>query len=203
MDIEQNLDANLLRQLPPLQRVMMLLGGAVMVCQGFEKAFVVVARTAFKNPEALSMSEITSLSGASFKQPVRALLKELTAAERIDETLAERIGKLIDDRNMLVHNILFGEQLLNQMTSAEDQQQRMSELGGNWTDEERKISIDHAALIYLSKKVTREAAILGAELLGMFLIYLERFPEAKEFADRNKFDVAGLLTEFRQMPAPK
>jgi predicted oxidoreductase len=182
---------------------MMLLGGAVMVCQAFEKAFVVVARTAFKNPEAMSMSEITSLTGVSFKQPVRALLKELTAADQINENLADRIGTLIDDRNMLVHNIVFGEELLNQKTAARDVLRQMAELGDNWSEDEKKTAIDHAALIFLSKKVARESAILSAELLGMFASYLERFPEAKEFAARNKIEVASLLADFRQFPVPR
>jgi hypothetical protein len=201
MDIEQSIDAELVRKLPPLQRTMMLLGAAVIFCQAFEKAFVLVARTAFKNPAAMTLNEITTLTGTSFKQPIRALLKELTRDDQIDEDLARRIGALIDDRNLLVHNIVHGEQLVNQQTSPEESQKQRSAIEGDWSAEERRIAVDHAALIYVSKKVVRESATLSAELLTLFLNYLERFPDAAEFAARHKLDVAALKRDLADMGA--
>jgi hypothetical protein len=199
MDIEQLIDPELVRKLPPFQRLMMLLGTAVVFCQGFEKVFVVVSRTAFKNPDALTLNEITSLTGASFKQPVRALLKELTRADQIDEELARRIGVLIDERNLLVHNIIVGESLVNEQMSPEEIQKQMDDISGNWSTEEKRLSVDNAALIYLCKKVIRESTVLGAELLALFLDYLERFPEASEFAKRSNLDIDNLRRELSDM----
>lgn len=81
-------------------------GHAVVSAQLFEKLFVITARFAVKQADLQVFEEIKTVeAAAAFKQPIKALLKEVSG-DLQSGGLAERIERLIDDRNLLVHRLV-------------------------------------------------------------------------------------------------
>lgn len=81
-------------------------GHAVVSAQLFEKLFVITARLAIKQANLQVFEEIKTVEAAvAFKQPIKALLKEVSGALQAGG-LAERIERLIEDRNLLVHRLV-------------------------------------------------------------------------------------------------
>jgi hypothetical protein len=142
---------------------MYAIGVAVVVAQMFEAVFVMVARTALKHPDAVQMEDIAPFSAKAYKQPVTALLRELTDHEQIDCGLADRIFDLIEDRNLLVHRIFLARAASDSVENIFDD-----------------------ALLHLCRKVYSEAGALSADLLDMFFAYSERFQEAAQFLAENR-----------------
>lgn len=150
---------------------MRVVGVAVFTAQIFEALFVVVARTALKHPDAQQLEDIAPLSAKAYKQPVIALLKELTSQDQIDSVLAERIFALIEDRNFLVHRIF----LTKGMPSLSD-------------------SDFNEGLIHLCRRIYSESGAVAADLLDLFMSYSTRFPEAAEFVLEHK----AIIDDFRK-----
>jgi hypothetical protein len=202
-DPERGLDKNLLKSLPPLHRVMYVLGFAVFASQIFEAVFVLVGRTAFRHADAMDLREITPFSMYAHKQPVSALVKELSQKAQIKPELASRISALVGDRNILVHRIVFGEQQLNAELIAHGEKTEfkhlVEQLGGA-----SALSSDpfaqHAALVETSKRVYRESFRLAMELLNVFTEYCERFPEAAAFVAQYKDEFARARRDLESLP---
>jgi len=147
------------QKLNPMQAI----GVAVFTAQIFEAVFVVVARTALKHPDALQLEDIAPFSAKAYKQPVAALLKEITSQDQIDSVLAERIFTLIEDRNLLVHQIFLAKGRPNLPDSDFEE-----------------------GLIHLCRRIYSESGAVAAELLDLFMSYSTRFPEAAAFVRDHK-----------------
>lgn len=142
---------------------MQAIGVAVFTAQVFEAVFVLVARTALKHPDAQQLEDIAPFSAKAYKQPVVALLKELTSQDQIDSILADRIFTLIEDRNLLVHRIFLAK--------------------GTQSLPDRDFD---EGLIHLCRRIYSESGAVAAELLDLFISYSARFPEAAAFVRDHK-----------------
>lgn len=81
-------------------------GVAVLSSQAFEKMFVLAARHAIKQAGALTIEDIVPVNASkAFKQPVTALLKEISNTVEI-KGLEERILRYIEDRHIVVHRLV-------------------------------------------------------------------------------------------------
>ena len=132
------------------------IGHAVVSAQLFEKVFIVAARLAIKHADIQVLQEVETIEVAkAFKQPIKALLKEISGKLPAVE-LEERIDRLIDERNVVVHHIV-------------DQ--------GPWpgpvTTEERQ------HLFSLCVRVSEESSVLTEILNAMTEQWIARFPEIK------------------------
>ena len=147
---------------------MRFVGVAVLASQFFEIVFVLVARFALKHPHAESADDVAPLPNGAFKQAVTALVKELRAAEHISLDLADRVIAFTEDRNLLVHRILFSK-----------------------TDPNLSDADFFDALIHLSRRVYAEALSLCSNLFDTLLEYTARFPEAAESANQLRTKLVG------------
>ncbi len=74
--------------------------------QAFEKMFVLAARHAIKQADALTIEDIVPVNASkAFKQPVTALLKQISGSVEIKD-LEERILRYIEDRHIVVHRLV-------------------------------------------------------------------------------------------------
>lgn len=83
-----------------------LVGVTVAASQIFETVFVLGARLALKQANVEVLEDIEPISEAkSFKQPVKALLNELSRAQSLDAGLEARISRLLEDRHRVIHRL--------------------------------------------------------------------------------------------------
>ncbi|WP_115086339.1 hypothetical protein [Pseudomonas wadenswilerensis] len=81
------------------------IGVAVVSCQMFERIFVVAARLAIKQADADTLEDVVPVhSSTAFKQPVKAILNEVSEIGPMPE-LVERITSLVEDRHRVVHRL--------------------------------------------------------------------------------------------------
>jgi nucleoside-triphosphatase THEP1 len=103
------------------------IGMATVSSQLFEKVFVLAARFAFKQPDVRTIEEIVPVkTSTAFKQPVKALLKEISGSVPLPE-LEDRISALIEKRHRVVHRIV-EETGWPGKTSTEEQRQDIGQL---------------------------------------------------------------------------
>ena len=131
-------------------------GLATVGSQIFERVFVVAVRFAVKQDNVHSFDEIKTVeAAAAFKQPTRALLKEISGHAQI-EHLEDRISRLIEDRHRVIH--------------------RLTEKGG-WpgpsTDAQRR------EILELCTRVRFESVSLNEALAPLMASWISRFPEIK------------------------
>jgi hypothetical protein len=129
-------------------------GLATISSQIFEKVFVVIVRFAVKQDDAHSFDEIKSVETATaFKQPTKALLKEISGNAHIEQ-LEERISQLIEDRHRVIHRLV-------------DE--------GGWpgpcTDSQRR------EILELCARVRSESIALNEALTPLMASWVSRFPE--------------------------
>jgi hypothetical protein len=202
-DPEMAIEQGFLQKLPSFHRVMYILGFAVFASQIFEAIFVLVARTAFRHSDAKRMSEIAPFSIYAHKQPISALVRELSEKSQIHQGLADRISTLVFERNILVHRIVIGEQQVNEELMAQPVKPEfatlLDQLGGRSGLTSDPFS-QHAAMIEVGKRVYRESIKLTVELLNEFAAYCERFPEAAEFVERYKDEFAKAKADLESLP---
>lgn len=81
------------------------IGMAVVGAQQFENIFIIASRLAIKQANALTIEDVVPINASkALKQPVKALLKELSDVEPIAQ-LEERVLELIQKRHTVVHRI--------------------------------------------------------------------------------------------------
>jgi len=81
------------------------IGTAVVASQAFEKMFVLAARFAIDQSSVATMEDVVPVSSAkAFKQPVTAILKELSGSVELVD-YEERIISLTQLRHEVVHRI--------------------------------------------------------------------------------------------------
>ena len=132
-------------------------GVAVLSSQAFEKMFVLAARHAIKQSGALTIEDVVPVDALkAFKQPVSALLKEISGDLEI-EGLEDRVVKYIEDRNIVVHRLVTDT---------------------NWLDEEGREAIKQTCL-----RVASESIKLHKIFTKMFGDWIKRFPEAQAVID--------------------
>src|SRR5438105_12979346 len=86
------------------QTLFHLVGLTVAASQIFEVIFVLGARLALKQADVEVLEDVKPVSEEkSFKQPLKGLLNELSAAQSIDPGLETRISRLIEDRHRVIH----------------------------------------------------------------------------------------------------
>jgi hypothetical protein len=86
---------------PASDELFRLVGKGVAESQYFELAFVMAARLALGQSHASRLEDVVPVRESTvMKQPIKALLKEL---DSMDDSLADRISKFIDDRNRMIH----------------------------------------------------------------------------------------------------
>lgn len=130
------------------------IGHAVVSAQLFEKLFVITARFAVKQANLKVFEEIKTVEAAeAFKQPIKALLKEVSGDLQASG-LAERIESLIDDRNLLVHRLV-------------DE----SPWPGQITEEQR------AHLVSICTRVSEESSAIVEALNPLMREWMVKFPE--------------------------
>ncbi|KTC18430.1 hypothetical protein AO391_03130 [Pseudomonas marginalis ICMP 9505] len=128
-------------------------GLATIGSQIFEKVFVVAVRFAIKQDNVHSFDQLRTVEAAkAFKQPAKALLDQVSGHAQI-EHLAERILRLIEDRNRVVHRLV-------------DE--------GGWpgpcTDAQRR------EILELCTRVRFESVALNEELAPLMANWVSRFP---------------------------
>lgn len=132
------------------------IGLAVVSAQLFEKVFVVAARLAIKQANIEVLEEVETIEVAkAFKQPIKALLKEISGKMPTTE-LEQRIDRLISERNVVVHKLV-------------DE----GPWPGTTTAEER------LRLLSMCARVSQESSVLTDVLNSMTAQWLARFPEIK------------------------
>ena len=149
-----------------------LAGFALAASQVFEVAFVVAAKLALKQDDANTLDEVVPLSASrSFKQPIAAILKELTAVEKVPAEVEQRMAVLIDKRHTLVHRAF-------------------AEFG--WP----AIETDEAALRFkeLCLTIHAESTSLGHQLHLLILAWMKRFPETSTTVRKHQ-EQFGILTD--------
>jgi hypothetical protein len=81
------------------------IGMAVVSAQLFENIFIIASRLAIKQANVITMEDIVPVQAAkALKQPVKALLKELSGVEPISH-LEDRVLALIEKRHTVVHRL--------------------------------------------------------------------------------------------------
>jgi len=81
------------------------IGMAVVSAQQFENIFIIASRLAIKQANAVTIEDVVPINASkALKQPVKALLKELSDVEPIAQ-LEERVLELIQKRHTVVHRI--------------------------------------------------------------------------------------------------
>ncbi|MBV4477639.1 hypothetical protein [Pseudomonas botevensis] len=131
-------------------------GVAVLSSQAFEKMFVLAARHAIKQAGALTIEDIVPVNAKkAFKQPVTALLKEISGTVEING-LEERLLSYIEDRHIVVHRLVEKD----------------------WSGEEGREAIKEICL-----RVTSESIHLHKIFTIMFGEWLHRFPNLRSVID--------------------
>jgi hypothetical protein len=132
-------------------------GVAVLSSQAFEKMFVLAARHAIKQADALTIEDVVPVSASkAFKQPISALLKELSGSVEI-EGLEERVVRFIEDRNKVVHRLVTDT---------------------DWQDEEGRAAIKETCV-----RVASESIELHKIFTIMFREWLIRFPSIQSVVE--------------------
>ena len=152
------LDADAVRQL----------GAAVLTAQMFETLFVLVARSALKWPLARDFDEIAPFGKQAFKQPVAALVKELSSASQIDPDLADRVNAWVENRHALVHRHL----LENVEKSDAEYWETMKAL---------------------SKLVFTESAELCGVFIALFMPYLAKMSQTEQWTHDNSDSISAFV----------
>lgn len=125
-------------------------GIAVLSSQAFEKMFVLAARHAIKQAGAITMEDIVPVNASkAFKQPVTALLKEISGAVEV-KGLEDRILRFIEERHIVVHRLVTEK---------------------NWSDEGGREAIKEMCM-----RVASESIDLHKIFTIMFGEWLNRFP---------------------------
>jgi len=137
-------------------------GESILATQIFESTFVYAAQLVLKHQNAKAMKDLEPLSRTkAAKQPVRAILRELSGA--LDSKLEARIDRLIERRHRVVHR-------------------EFADSGLPFDN-----PVWCASFVELCRGVTAEARVLTFVLATMILKWLERFPEAKKaFEEQDK-----------------
>ena len=84
------------------------IGLAVYACQIYEAAFVFVAKVVLRNPNPGDFEKLRPLDGEAFKQPTKAILKELVdpaSGVTLTQEFISELSKLVEDRHTLVHRL--------------------------------------------------------------------------------------------------
>lgn len=132
-------------------------GIAVLSSQAFEKMFVLAARHAIKQSGALTIEDVVPVDAhKAFKQPVSALLKEISGEFKI-KGLEDRVVKYIEDRNVVVHRLVTNT---------------------NWLDDEGREAIRQICL-----RVASESIVLHQIFTIMFGDWIKRFSGSQAIID--------------------
>ncbi|MFV3337872.1 hypothetical protein ACNFB1_11890 [Pseudomonas sp. NY15349] len=133
------------------------IGSAVVGSQMFERMFVIAARFAIKQSDIYSFEDIVPLKGGgAFKQPVKAILNEISE-DLANPELAKRIESLVEDRHKVVHR-LAGEYVWPAETTKEEKREIMD----------------------LCLRVSSESAALNKIVFDMMIDWICRFPSMGE-----------------------
>ncbi|UZE14744.1 hypothetical protein [Pseudomonas sp. B21-053] len=144
------------------------IGMATVSSQLFEKIFVLAAKFAFKQPDARTIEDIVPLKmDTAFKQPVKALLKEISEAAPSQE-LVDRISTLIEKRHRVVHRVV----------------EETGWPGIQATDEQR------LQIGQLCDDVIEESKLLSKVLYDLTLRWMANIPELRDTLEDQKL---GLL----------
>jgi hypothetical protein len=138
-------------------------GVAVASSQIFEVVFVIAGRLALKQADIAELEKIEPLSSSkSFKQPVKALLKELSQVGSVDPKLEDEISGLLEDRHRIIHRAFLESGWPGQMT-------------------EQKT----AEFVELCARVSSESQRLAHVFIPLIFAWMARFtelsPTAKEY----------------------
>lgn len=134
-----------------------VVGLAVLSSQAFEKMFVLAARHAIKQSGALTIDDVVPVDAhKAFKQPLAALLKEISGGLEVDG-LEERLVNYIEDRNVVVHRIV---------------------TDNDWSSDEGRETIKQTCL-----RVTTESLELHKIFTVMFGDWIKRFPGSQIIVD--------------------
>jgi hypothetical protein len=139
-------------------------GQALASAQMFETMFVIAAKLAIQQQNAVTLEDIVPLSTAkSFKQPIKAVLQELGKAQSIAATLEDRIAILIEERHRLVHR---------------------AHMEFGWPG----FSTEMARVTFseLCDFVTRESIELAIQFHTFILEWLRKFPEMADTVRRQE-----------------
>lgn len=83
-----------------------LIGKAVCASQLFEGMFVISMRFAVKQAGAQTIEDVVQISESkAFKQPVKALLNEVSGKPEITQDLEDRISDYLEKRHRVVHRL--------------------------------------------------------------------------------------------------
>jgi hypothetical protein len=149
-------------------------GEAVLASQIFEFSFVLAAKLALKQADATTIEDVIPISlGRDFKNPVKNLLNELSAAGKVGADLEARITAWLVKRHRVVHRE-FIESSGWHFDNAE------------WT----------TSFIDLCTEVAGEGKELVAILIPLLLQWLEKFPETAALSQEH-------LSALETMARPK
>jgi hypothetical protein len=142
------------------------IGMATVSSQLFEKIFVFAAKFAFKQPDVRTIEDIVPVKmDTAFKQPVKALLNEISEAVPSQE-LEDRIIALIEKRHRIVHRIV----------------EETGWPGVQATDEERR------QIGQLCNDVIEESKHLSTVLYDLTLKWMVDIPELRRALEDQNID---------------
>ncbi|KQV21049.1 hypothetical protein ASC74_18510 [Pseudomonas sp. Root329] len=138
-------------------RIYEAIGMAVVAAQMFENIFIIACRLAIKQADATTVEDVVPVQAdKALKQPVKALLKELSGVQPI-AALEDRVLALIERRHIVVHRL-----------------QEATGWPGNVTDQQR---IDIRELCI---EVSAEGLDLHTTFLQLLGEWGKRFPNMQE-----------------------
>ena len=161
------------------ETVLIAVGNVVVSSQLFEVAFVLAANLALKQADAATLEDVVPVSKArTFKQPVKALLKELSETGRVDAGLETRVVELLEKRHRIIHR----EYLESRWPTETDLA---------WRSTFCKLCIEVSA-------ECRDLTVVFTSLLAK---WLERFPEVAVESRKRLETLDGLVRNFRYTPS--
>ena len=79
------------------------IGLAIASCQFFEVTFAICVKLVFSQKKAVDLSNIKPLSKATFRNPTRALIKELRQHIKVDVQFEYTLQDVVERRHRLIH----------------------------------------------------------------------------------------------------
>jgi hypothetical protein len=147
-------------QLSTAKRYYEAIGQAVYASQIFEFIFVMTVRLALKQEDVTTLEDLVPLSfKKSFKTPVTSLLRDVGTATHLSDDLVARIEDWVQRRHKIIHRKL---------------------LEDGWPENHEAAKLAFA--IAECKQVSKDGAILAAELCDVLLPWYEKFEKANEIS---------------------
>jgi hypothetical protein len=152
-----------------------LVGVGVAASQVFEVIFVIAAKLVLKQPDVQVLEDIEPISQSkSFKQPVTALLRELSKAQAIEPELEGRVTRLIENRHRMIHRLFL-------------------EFGWPAAIPREK----EGDFVQLCARVASESQAISIVFVDLVLNWMKRFPAMSETALAHEHKFAELAARIR------